>query len=77
MRTEHGLEFKMSERLKEIGEGLESMALEVVSLDPGDIPAMGRAMNVLENLEAASRGLDDPVFLKLVRAVKNYMERLI
>lgn len=67
----------MPERLEEIGEGLESMALEVVSLDPGDIPAMGRAMNVLETLEAASGELGDAGFLDLVRAVKRYLERLI
>ncbi len=67
----------MSDRVEQIGSRLESIALEVVTLEAGDIPALGTLMNVLEELEQEAGGLDDPRFLELVRAEKGYLERLI
>ncbi|MCF8061981.1 MAG: chemotaxis protein CheA [Deltaproteobacteria bacterium] len=67
----------MSERIEQIGERLEGIALEVVTLEAGDIPALGNLMNALEALGADAEGLDDPRFLQVAGAVKGYLEKLI
>ena len=53
---------KMSDRIEEIGTRLEGIALDVVTLESGDIPALGKIMNALEGLERDSAGLDDARF---------------
>ena len=67
----------MSERIERIGEHLEGIALEVVTLEAGDIPSLGNLMNGLEALGADAEDLDDPRFQQTARAVKTYLERLI
>lgn len=67
----------MSERIEQIGERLEGIALEVVTLEAGDIPALGNLMNGLEALGADAEDLNDPRFPQVARAVKAYLERLI
>ncbi len=67
----------MGDRMEEIGNRLETIALEVVTLEAGDIPALGNLMNALEALEQEAKGLDVPPFVRVVRAAKGYLERLI
>ncbi len=56
---------------------LENLALEVVSLESGDIPSMGKIMNILCSLEEACEGISQPIFESLVKGAKQYLENLI
>ncbi len=67
----------MSQGLEPIEKQLELMALEVVTLDGGDIQSLGRIMNSIEALEGLSGQIDQPVFQGLAGAVKQYVEKLI
>lgn len=67
----------MSDRIEELGSSLDTLALEVVTLESGDIPAMGKVMNVLEELEAQSKDLEEVRFTDLVRATRGYLEKVI
>ena len=67
----------MSDRIEELGSSLDTLALEVVTLESGDIPAMGKVMNVLEELEAQSKDLEETRFTELVRATRGYLEKVI
>lgn len=67
----------MGQGLKTIGKQLEIMALEVVTLDAGDIQSLGKIMNCIEALEALIGEWDQPVFHKLTEALKHYLEKLI
>ena len=67
----------MMDQIEELGNSLEVIALEVVTLENGDIPAMGKIINVLEELEEKSGNLEEKRFVDLVRATKGYLERLI
>lgn len=70
----------MSDHIENINKLVESVALEVVTIDTGDIPAMGNIMNTICDLEektAALEELEESPFQDLVRAVKDYFERLV
>ena len=67
----------MSGHLENVGKSLEAMALEVVTLEKGDIPAMGKIMNNVCNLEENPDDLGEPAFQELTSALKGYLERLI
>jgi two-component system chemotaxis sensor kinase CheA len=67
----------MSDRIEEIGSRLEGIALDVVTLESGDIPALGKIMNALEGLAQDSADLDDTRFSEAVQAIKEHVERLI
>ena len=56
---------------------LENLALEVVSLESGDIPSMGKIMNIICSLEEACGGISQPVFESVVKGAKQYLESLI
>ena len=57
----------MTDQIEELGNSLETIALEVVTLESGDIPTMGKIINILEELEEKSEVLDDTRFRDLVR----------
>lgn len=67
----------MSHELEKINEHLDAMALETVTLEEGDIPAMGQIMNAICSLEEVCDGNADPRFTKMLQAVKGYLEKLI
>ncbi len=67
----------MSDRIEEIGKRLDTIALDLVTLETGDIPAMGKLMNGLEELLEEAGGLVDVRFSGLVKASYGYLERLI
>lgn len=67
----------MSDRIEQLGSSLDTLALEIVTLDRGDIPAMGKAINVLEALETQSKHLEETRFTDLVRTTRGYLEKLI
>ncbi len=56
---------------------LENLALEVVSLEEGDIPSMGKIMNIICSLEEACQDINDSLFESLLKATKQYLEKLI
>lgn len=67
----------MSQDLGQIEQHLERMALEMVTLEGGDIQGMGKIMNALEAMEERSKSVDMPVFRELTTATERYLERLI
>ncbi len=67
----------MSDRIEEIGKCLDAVALDVVTLEAGDIPALGKVMNGLEGLQEKASGLEDNRFYELVKAACGYLERLV
>ena len=56
---------------------IEKLALRVVTLDPGDIPAMGEVLNTLSSLEKHAETIADAAFMALINSLKNYTEKLI
>jgi two-component system, chemotaxis family, sensor kinase CheA len=67
----------MSEWLERIEKGVEGIALEVVTLDKGDIPAFGNIINSLCKMEEDAEGSGQAHFQELAKAVKGYLERLV
>lgn len=67
----------MADLLQKVGKDLERMALEVVTLERVDVPAMGNILNSLCALEESSREIKEPRFLELTQALKGYAERLV
>ncbi|MBW1721252.1 MAG: chemotaxis protein CheA [Deltaproteobacteria bacterium] len=67
----------MSELIGKIGSEIEKIALEVVTLENGDIPAMGDVMNRLCFLEEKAGEIKEGAFNNLVSALKGYLEKLI
>ena len=56
---------------------LEKLALQVVTLEPGDIPAMGELLNAVSSLEYNAQEIDDASFPSIVGGIKGYVEQLI
>ena len=67
----------MSDLIEEIKKKVEGIALEVVTLDGTDIPAMGNIMNCLCDLEESSQELGQTAFSDLTQALKGYLEKVI
>jgi len=67
----------MEEKFTEIQEVLEKTALEVVGLEPGDIPGMGKVMNLLSSLKEVSDSLKSPQFSENLEKIKDHLEKLI
>lgn len=67
----------MLDRIDKTTESLEAIALEVVTLDVGDIPALGNIMNCLCEIENDSTAFDQLAFSELAQAIKGYIEKLI
>ena len=67
----------MSGLLERLNENIKKIALEVVTLEHGDVHTMGKIMKCLRCLEEDSHSLDDPTFKDLTRSLKSYLERLI
>jgi two-component system, chemotaxis family, sensor kinase CheA len=63
--------------MDKIKSDIEKIALKIVTLEAGDIPAMGAILNLLSALIEEARSLDHPQFLSTVQGMKDYMESLI
>ena len=66
----------MSGLNEKIEKDLETIALEVVTLDEEDIPAMGSVLNCLCSLEEDYRKAECPQFLELTLALTSYLEKV-
>lgn len=67
----------MSKLLEKIDKDIERIALEAVTLECGDVLAMGNMIKVLKKLQKDSKSFDNPVLSALVDSVKRYLESLI
>jgi two-component system, chemotaxis family, sensor kinase CheA len=67
----------MSASLENMDKSIEGIALEVVTLSKGDIPAMGNIMNALCRLEEEAGTGCENGFREMMQALKRYLERLI
>ena len=66
-----------AELLDKINKDLEAIALDVVMLDTQDIPALGKMMNRLDEMQTDAVRIDQPLFTELIQAVKGYIEKVI
>jgi len=67
----------MTDLIEKINKNLETIALEVVTLDGEDIPALGNILNSLCTLEEDSCKIEQPAFFDLILALKGYLEKVI
>ena len=63
--------------MEQVKAELEKIALRVVTLEAGDIPAMGEVLNALSSLEKESSSVANDAFSAIVLGLKDYTERLI
>ena len=69
----------MLDQMDRTKQNLEAVALEVVTLDVNDIPALGTILKYLGEIEtdSDSNATEQPAFLELLQATKGYVENLI
>ena len=69
----------MLDQMDRIKKNLDAVALEVVTLDVNDIPALGTILKYLGEIEtdSDSNATEQPAFLELLQATKGYVENLI
>ncbi|MDY6951136.1 MAG: Hpt domain-containing protein, partial [Thermodesulfobacteriota bacterium] len=67
----------MSDPTEALKEKLEAIALEVVTMEATDIPAMGHVLNCLGDLERDAQEMGAPAFSDVTRAMKAYLEKVI
>lgn len=67
----------MTKDLSKTEKHIESMALEAVTLEVGDVQALGRIMNTLETVEKDSPLGEQPEYKAFLSATKSYLERLV
>ncbi len=63
--------------MQEITPKLEQIALKVVALEAGDVPAMGELLNALDELSKKIDGFASPLPGMIVQGLHGYVERLI
>lgn len=63
--------------MEKIKSDLEKLALRVVTLEAGDIPAMGELLNALASLNENAESLIGGQFMAIAQGVRMYTERLI
>ena len=69
----------MPKDLKKIMDPLEEIALKIVMLEPGDIPALGNILKDIENLQhiIEEEKIEENSIRSIVNALKEYVEKLI
>jgi len=67
----------MLDQMDRTKKNLDAVALEVVTLDVNDIPALGSILKHLGEMETDSNASEQPAFLELLQATKGYVENLI
>jgi len=63
--------------IEKLNKNLESIALEVVTMDIQDIPSLGNILNSLGEMEEDSANINEPAFSELIQAIKGYLEKII
>lgn len=63
--------------MENVKSDIEKLALQVVTLEAGDIPAMGKILNSLASLSQKAQSLDPPEFFSIAQGLKEYIERMI
>jgi two-component system, chemotaxis family, sensor kinase CheA len=63
--------------IEKLNKNLESIALEVVTMDIQDIPSLGNILNSLGEMEKDSTSIKEPAFSELIQAIKGYLEKII
>ncbi len=63
--------------MEQVKAEIEQLALRVVTLDPGDIPAMGEVLNILSSLKQHAESINNLALIELVNGLKEYTEKLI
>lgn len=56
---------------------IEKIALHVVTLEPGDIPALGKLLKDIKKLEERAHKLNHPIFTDLTYSLRTHLERLV
>ena len=59
-----------------VEEGLETFSSLIASFCPGEIPDLGAALNILDDLMEISEYYDPPIFHKVANACKHYVEHM-
>ena len=67
----------MLDKMDTIKQNLEAVALEVVTLDMNDIPAMGTILKYIGGIETDAQSIKEASFTALLQAAKSYVENLI
>ena len=69
----------MPKDLKKLMDPLEEIALKIVMLEPGDIPALGDILKDIENLQhiIEEEKIEENSIRSIVNALKEYVEKLI
>ena len=67
----------MSEQIDSTKEKLETIALEVVSMEGEDIPTMGTIFNLLCEIETDANSFDAAPFSNLLEGLKTYLEKVV
>ena len=61
----------MKKALKKIIQLIDSLALDTVMLDPGDIPGLGQTLKSLESIENLVRELEEESLISITYALAN------
>ena len=67
----------MLDQMDSTGKKLDTVALEVVTLELNDIPALGSILKHFGEMETDSDATEQPAFLEILHAAKGYVESLI
>ncbi len=63
--------------LKKITEFIDSLALDTVMLDPGDIPGLGAALKSLESVADLAGEIGEKSLISVTVGMKGYLERVV
>ena len=67
----------MTDQMEKIDEKLQTISLDVVTLEDGDIPSMGIIINSITELEDLFNKAEQEICLDLTQALKGYVERMV
>jgi len=67
----------MGDKLQELRQLIDSLALDTVMLDPEDIPGLGEILKSIDSIETAAREVNEEPLKALVKAMKGYIEKII
>jgi len=67
----------MDDALEKIKKQIEKLALQAISLEPDDIPAMGGLLNMLSSVQTIAETLDNTSMLTLIKGLRQYIEKLV
>ena len=62
--------------MEQVKGDIEKIALRVVTLDQGDIPAMGEMLNGLSSLENSAKSIENETITSIIKDLKNFTDGL-